>query len=85
MNREDVLKTVQLAIQEQMTDNFLGRVKVPELPSADDTLQHLGMDSFDVLSVGVKLEETYDIRINDEEWFSMITVNDIVDAIMKKL
>ena len=55
------------------------------MPSQDDILAHIGMDSLDVLSVAVNLEKKFDIRADDEEWLTTLTVNDLVDVVISKL
>ena len=77
MDREKILEEVQLAIQEQLTDGTY----VPGLPEENESLTSIGMDSYDVVCVGMKLEEKFNIVINDEELSMMETVKDFVDAV----
>lgn len=84
MNREEIFKTVQLIIREQMTLNVCGKKIIPDLISEDDTLKSLGMDSLDVLTIGYKLEVKFNISIDDIDWLSMLSVKDMVDAIMSR-
>ena len=81
MNREDILKTVQLAIQEQLTDGKYN----PGLPDASESLTSIGMDSYDILNVSFQLEEHYNIKIDDEELAMMTTVDDVVEAVASRL
>ncbi|MBQ8870218.1 MAG: acyl carrier protein [Alphaproteobacteria bacterium] len=85
MKREEVLHEVQLAIQEHLSRDICGKQIVADMPSQDDILAHIGMDSFDVLSVAVNLEQKFDVRADDEEWLTTLTVNDLVDVVMSKL
>lgn len=85
MTREQVLHEVQLAIQEHLTKYICGKQIVANMPSQDDILAHIGMDSLDVLSVAVNLEKKFDIRADDEEWLTTLTVNDLVDVVISKL
>ena len=44
----------------------------------------LGLTSFDLVSLISEIEETYDIKINDEDIESILTVKDLIDYIENK-
>ncbi len=51
----------------------------------DTVLNETGIDSLSLLDLVVDTEKEYNITITDEELISMKTVQDIVDAISKKV
>ena len=81
MGREKILKEVQIAIREQLTDGSYD----PGLPAETESLTGIGMDSYDVVCVGMKLEEKFNIVINDEKLSMMETVKDFVDTVETSL
>lgn len=89
MEREKILKELQSVIQGQLTGRDLhGDYFIPPLPQPTDVLSHIGMDSFDIMEVTLKIEESLGIEIADEEWAALAeregvaTVNDVVDIII---
>ncbi|MBQ8870220.1 MAG: hypothetical protein IJ019_02450 [Alphaproteobacteria bacterium] len=89
MEKEKVLNELQHVIQDQLThrDSHYGDY-IPPLPKPTDVLSHICMDSFDIMEVTLKIEESLGIEIADEEWATLAerqgvaTVNDFVDIIM---
>lgn len=49
------------------------------------TLKDLGIDSIDAVELVMALEETYDVKIADEEAAALEKVSDIVAFIEKKI
>ena len=50
----------------------------------DVLLTEQGLDSLDLVNVGMKLEEKFDIVIPDEDYIQLLTINDIVSYINKQ-
>lgn len=44
----------------------------------------LGLSSFDLVSLLAEVEETFDVKIEDEDIMSIFTVQDLIDYIEKK-
>ena len=88
MEREQILKTVQIAIQEQVGDEYHRNIP---LPKSTDVLLHIGLDSFDIMELVMKMEQEFGIEIPDEEWATIAeqagtsTVDDFVTLIASKL
>lgn len=41
----------------------------------------LGADSFDLVELIILMEEEFDIEINDEEFFEILTIKDMIDCV----
>ncbi len=54
------------------------------LPS-DRLREDLGLDSFDSLMVVCDLEDVFNISVQSEELGSLVTVQDIIDSLEKRL
>ncbi len=52
-----------------------------KLVTMDATLQGLGADSLAILEIILRLEECFDIEINDEDAEKMTTMREVVDYI----
>lgn len=48
------------------------------------TLEDLGLDSLDVSGFLLKIEETYEIRITDEDFKSLVCLDDYVGIIERR-
>lgn len=46
--------------------------------------EDLGIDSLAAVELALELENTFDIRIEDEELAKLVTVQDVMDIIEKK-
>ena len=49
------------------------------------TLQSIGIDSVDVVSVAFELEEKYEIQIEDKEFAACETLGQLLDLIQNKI
>ena len=81
MDREKILREVQLAIQEELKDGAY----VPALPEENESLAVIGVDSYDLVCISAAMEEKFGITISDDEMFDIDTVKDFVDTIEAKL
>lgn len=80
MTREEVLKKTIKVIHDC----------VPELEGAslDETSvvnTDAGLDSMGFILVICKLEAMFDVKIPERQWQKLMTLGDVVDAIMKRL
>lgn len=74
MNRDEIVDKVVTIIREQKT--------LPEGPIAGGAaLAEAGIDSLDALSILFALEETFNIKINDEQARSIKTLDDMVGIV----
>ena len=71
---------MELEMLRKIVSEVLGvdpREVVPEASFADD----LGADSLDLLQVVMGMEETFNIKLPDEELAGIVTVQDAIDRI----
>lgn len=77
MNRGEIVDQIVTIIREQKT--------LPQDPMAGDAvLSEAGIDSLDALSILFALEETFKIKISDDQARSIKTLDDMV-AIVESL
>jgi len=77
MNRGEIVDKIVTIIREQKT--------LPEEPIAGDSaLSAAGIDSLDALSILFALEETFNIKISDDQARSIKTLDDMA-AIVESL
>lgn len=79
MTEAEILKKLQEIIEEQLSVPP-DQIK-PEAKFQDD----LGADSLDVVELVMKIEETFDIEVPDEDAEKIQTVGDAVKYIKDKL
>ena len=76
-----------MAIEKQDTINKVSSIIAEKLnidPSQitrQSTLQDLGADSLDMVEIIMKLEERFDIEINDEQAEKLGSVDDVINMI----
>ena len=51
----------------------------------DTRLDEIGIDSIDLIEIGMDLEHEFEIEINDDDVYAWQTPNDIVNTILKEL
>lgn len=74
MNRGEIVDKIVGIIREQKT--------LPEVSLAGDAaLSEAGIDSLDALSILFALEETFNIRISDDQARSIKTLDDMVTIV----
>lgn len=76
-------KSVQDTIIELLTEQLI--VDQTEVTLNSDLKEDLGADSLDVVETGVRLEEAFDIQIDDRDGDSMKLVSDVISIVEKKL
>lgn len=57
----------------------------PEDVSSDATFDALGLDSLDVVELSVKVEDEFNIDIDEDDLKDVATVGDAVSMVSKKL
>jgi len=62
----------------------LAKVSKKQGITRESNLKDIGIDSLDLLSLVVKLEEIFNIEFSDDELASLHTVNDVVTVIERK-
>lgn len=73
--------------KEEIVEIIKGDVAVlesVEVSDFDTSLDDLGVDSLDLSSMFLDLEETFDIEFSDEEIDELSTINKIIDFINSK-
>jgi len=76
-----------MQIQEQITQilvDKLGIAKTEVTPEAN-FIKDLGIDSLDYAELVMEFEQTFDIRIPDEDAEKLQTINQAIDYIGKKI
>jgi acyl carrier protein len=63
---------------------FRSRLHVPEI-NPDVPLMDYGLDSVRSIDLIIEMENTFDIRISDEQTASMLTLRDAVDQVTASL
>ena len=51
----------------------------------DTRLDEIGIDSIDLIEIGMDLEHEFEIEIDDDEAYEWQTPNDIVNTVLKEL
>ena len=76
MNREEIANKVKAALIE-----VLGLEKDAKIEESDRLFEDLEADSLDYAELVIKLEKTYNVKIEDEQLVGKSTVTDIIDFI----
>lgn len=76
MNREEIANKVKAALIE-----VLGLEKDAKIEESDRLFEDLEADSLDYAELVIKLEKTYNVKIEDEQLVGKSTVKDIIDFI----
>ncbi len=79
MKREEVLDKVKKILAEKLD------VDEAEIKEEASLIDDLGADSLDLVDLVMDFEETFGVKIEDEELENIKTVKDVVDGIMAKL
>ncbi len=74
IEREDTKKKVISIIGEKLSIDT-------STVNEEATLQSLGADSLDMVEIIMKIEEQFDIEINDEKAESLKNVKDVIDYV----
>lgn len=74
-----ILEDIVLALSEQLS------VPVDDITLDSNITGELGADSLDIVELINVLEQKYKIEVSDEEVMSMLTVENVLDLITKKL
>lgn len=51
----------------------------------DTRLDEIGIDSIDLIEIGMDLEHEFEIEIDDDEAYAWQTPNDIVNTVLKEI
>lgn len=79
-DRNTILQKLQQSVQ-----RLKGRqLDVSDLSEESELMEHLGLDSLDLLEMRFDIEESWDIKLEDSEAVSLKTVRDVVDVIQSK-
>ena len=57
----------------------------PEAINTTQTLDELGADSLDQVEIAMDIETEFDILIEDSESSAIVTVQDLIDLVTRKL
>ena len=79
MERQYLIQTLSDCLQETL------RLKHVHIEPDDNLMEKLGLDSMGAVEFVIKLEEQFDISIDDEEVQTMNTLNRTADLILGKL
>ena len=71
-------------IEERLKKIFAKVSKKTDI-SRDCVLKDLGLDSLDLVEVLMSIEEEFDIEFEEEEMLALKTVQDVYDAIERKI
>lgn len=79
MSREEVFEKVRSIVSEQLD--------VPEEKVTEDARfqEDLGADSLDVVELVMKMEDSFDIEVPEEDAEKIQTVKEVVDYILNKV
>ena len=59
-------------------------IKPEDITPETSLIDDLGADSLDLIEIVMKLEDLYDIQIEDDELEKIVTVQDVIDYIKNK-
>jgi|YelNatPaOPRAMG01_1025707.scaffolds.fasta_scaffold01628_9 acyl carrier protein len=77
MDRLEILETLKQIVREKL--NYKG-----ELQEGTEFLKDLNADSLDLLSIVMAVEDTFKIRIPDEDLPQLRTLGDALEYVLKK-
>ena len=72
------------AVTQQIIDLIRQDVVAPDL-TADSSLQSQGLDSLKVMSLVFKIEDHYDIVLDDEDADDLRTVGDLAALVVRRI
>lgn len=76
MSREQIFEEVKAALVE-----VLGLEDDSNIKENDNIVDNLGADSLDFVELIMKLENIFDIKIEDEDVEKVVTVEDLVNLV----
>lgn len=76
MSREQIFEEVKAALVE-----VLGLEDDSNIKEDDNIVDNLGADSLDFVELIMKLENIFDIKIEDEDVEKVVTVEDLVNLV----
>jgi len=79
MERPEILEKVRRMIAEKLG------IDLDDVKEDANIIEDLGADSLDLVDIVMYVEDTFGIRVEDEELERIKTLKDIVDGIVKKL
>lgn len=79
MERSEILEKVRRMIAEKLG------IDLDDVKEDANIIEDLGADSLDLVDIVMYVEDTFGIRVEDEELERIKTLKDIVDGIVKKL
>ena len=79
MERSEILEKVRRMIAEKLG------IDLDDVKEEANLIEDLGADSLDLVDIVMYVEDTFGIRVEDEELESIRTLKDIVDGIVRKL
>ena len=79
VDREEVVAKVTALVKEVVLRKNL------ELGPDDDLQAKAGLDSMGAVEIATKLEEEYDIQVDDSDIKLVRTINNIADVLLKKI
>jgi len=79
MERSEILEKVRRMIAEKLG------IDLDDVKEDANIIEDLGADSLDLVDIVMYVEDTFGIRVEDEELEKIKTLKDIVDGIAKKM
>ena len=79
MKKEEVFEKVRKIILD-----WLGKDIAVDVSMESNLKGDLGMDSLDILQIVFMIENTFDIKVEDEKLDTFVTVADLVNEVMAK-
>jgi len=79
MEKSEILEKIRRMISEKLG------IGIDEVREDASIIEDLGADSLDLVDIIMYIEDTFGIRVEDEELEKIRTLGDIVDNIAKKL
>ena len=79
MERSEILEKVRRMVAEKLG------IDLDDVKEDVNIIGDLGADSLDLVDIVMYVEDTFGIRVEDEELEKIKTLKDIVDGIAKKL
>lgn len=69
----------------EMIADYMSEVSREDITLDSNLSQDIGMDSLDEITVIAEIEKRFNIRIDDDKWPDFISVNDLVEEIVRCL
>lgn len=78
------MESIEKAIMEIVSEHLFGKIDQP-INLTDKLEDDLGADSLDRIEITMHIEDDFGIEIPDEDMDRMITIQDIIDYVEKKI